>query len=89
HRDHERHEGNVPGRIAAGDGERTGYTGYAEKLPGAIFCVDVAVADQNLVTSQGPATGYPFAFKLAEALSKDTAELRERLMYNFAGGITA
>lgn len=67
----------------------TGYTGYAEKLLGAIFCEDVAVADQNLVTSQGPATGYPFAFKLAEGLGKDTTELRERLLYDFAGGITA
>ena len=44
------------------------------------------MADQNLVTSQGPATGYPFAFKLAEVLGKDTAELRKRLMYDFAGG---
>ena len=66
----------------------TGYTGYAEKLPGAIFCEEVAVADQNLVTSQGPATGYPFAFKLAETLGKDTSELRGRLLYDYAGGIT-
>lgn len=65
----------------------TGYTGYAEKLPGAVFVQEVAVADQNLVTSQGPATGYPFAFRLAEALGYDTAEVRGRLMYDFAGGI--
>lgn len=26
---------------------------------------DVAVAGRNLITSQGPATGYPFAFKPA------------------------
>ena len=72
------------------EGKRmTGYTGYAEKLPGAIFCEDVAVADQNLVTSQGPAAGYPFAFKLAEVLGRDTTELRVRLMYDFAGGVTA
>ena len=64
----------------------TGYTGYAKKLPGAIFCDEVAVADQNLATSQGPATGYPFAFKLAEVLGKDTSELRGQLMYDFAGG---
>lgn len=58
------------------EGKRmTGYTGYAEKLPGAVFCDDVAAADQNLVTSQGPATGYPLAFKLAEALGQDTTEL--------------
>lgn len=67
----------------------TGYTGYAEKLPGALFREEVAVVDQNLVTSQGPATGYPFAFKLAEVLGRDTTELRERLLYDFAGGITA
>lgn len=67
----------------------TGYTGYAEKLPGAVFVEKAAVADRNLVTSQGPATGYPFAFKLAEVLGRDTAGLRERLLYDFAGGITA
>ena len=69
------------------EGKRmTGYTGYAEKLPGAVFVEQVAVADQNLVTSQGPATGYPFAFKLAETLGTDTTEVRERLMYAFVGG---
>lgn len=70
------------------EGKRmTGYTGYAEKLPGAVFVEEVAVADQNLVSSQGPATGYPFAFRLAEVLGYDTAEVRSRLMYDFAGGI--
>ena len=67
----------------------TGYTGYAEKLPGAIFEETVAVADQNLVTSQGPATGYPLAFKLAETFGYDTSIVRNRLMYGFAGGLHA
>ena len=67
----------------------TGYTGYAAKLPGAIFEEAVAVADQNLVTSQGPATGYPFAFKLAETLGYDTRIVRSRLMYDYAGGKNA
>lgn len=62
------------------EGKRmTGYTGYEEKLPGAIFEHRVAVADRNLVTSQGPATGYPFAFRLAEALGYDTSVVRSRL----------
>ena len=65
----------------------TGYTGYAEKLPGAVFEHRVAVADQNLVTSQGPATGYPFAFKLAETLGCDTRIVRSRLYYDYAGGL--
>lgn len=64
----------------------TGYTGYAEKLPGAIFEETVAVADQNLVSSQGPATGYPFAFKLGETLGYDTRAVRSRMMYDLAGG---
>lgn len=64
----------------------TGYTGYAEKLIGGIFQDDVVVADQNLITSQGPATPYPFAYKIAEVLGVDTGALRERMLYNFAGG---
>ncbi len=64
----------------------TGYTGYGEKLPGAVFKEDVVVADGKLVTSQGPATVYPFAYKLAEVLGKDVSILKERMLYNFAGG---
>lgn len=69
------------------DGKKvTGYTGYAEKLIGGIFVDEVVVADKNLVTSQGPATPYPFAYKIAEIFGKDTSVLRERMLYNFAGG---
>ena len=64
----------------------TGYTGYAEKLKGGIFMDDVVVSDQNIITSQGPATPYPFVFRIAEILGKDTTEQRERLLYTFAGG---
>lgn len=64
----------------------TGYVGYAEKLPGAIFEEDVVVVDGKLVTSQGPATVYPFAYRLAEVLGKDVSTMKERMMYNFAGG---
>jgi 4-methyl-5(b-hydroxyethyl)-thiazole monophosphate biosynthesis len=69
------------------EGKRvTGYTGYAEKLPGAIFVEDVVVVDANLVTSQGPATPYPFAYAIAEVFGVDTAPLRERMLYVLAGG---
>lgn len=64
----------------------TGYTGYAEKLAGAVFKEDVVVADGNLITSQGPATVFPFAYKLAEVLGRDVSVLKERMLYNFAGG---
>ena len=69
------------------DGKKvTGYTGYAEKLNGGQFMNDVVVFDRNIVTSQGPATPYPFAFKIIEVFGKDVTEMKERLMYNFAGG---
>lgn len=64
----------------------TGYTGYAEKLIGGIFVDDVAVSDRNIITSQGPATPYPFAYKIAETLGVDVSGLKERMLYNFAGG---
>lgn len=64
----------------------TGYTGYAEKLIGGNFKNDVVVFDQNIITSQGPATPYPFAYKIAEVLGKDVSVLKERMLYNFAGG---
>lgn len=69
------------------DGKKvTGYTGYAQKLIGGQFIDDVVVFDQNIITSQGPATPYPFAFKIIEVFGKDVTEMKERLMYNFAGG---
>ena len=64
----------------------TGYTGYADKLPDAVFCEEVCVYDQNLITSQGPATPYPFAFQIISALGIDPAPLKERLLYRLAGG---
>ena len=64
----------------------TGYTGYAKKLVGGEFVDDVVVFDQNIVTSQGPATSYPSAFQIIEIFNRDTDEMKERLMYNFAGG---
>lgn len=64
----------------------TGYIGYADKLIGGIFLDDVVVFDQNIITSQGPATPYPFAFKIGEILGKDSSILKERMLYNYAGG---
>lgn len=64
----------------------TGYTGYENKLLSGNFVDEVAVFDQNIITSQGPATPYPFAFKILEVLGKDVTEMKERLMYNFARG---
>ncbi|MGB7473236.1 MAG: DJ-1 family protein, partial [Trichococcus sp.] len=60
--------------------------GYAEKLKGGIFKEEVVVFDQNIITSQGPATPYPFAYKIAEVLGEDVSQMKEKMLYNFAGG---
>ena len=65
----------------------TGYTGYGAKLASAEFVADeVAVWDANVVTSQGPCTPYPFAFKVMEALGIDPQPIKDRLLYDKAGG---
>lgn len=47
---------------------------------------EVAVWDGNAVTSQGPATPYPFAFKIMEAAGIDPTPIKNRLLYDKAGG---
>lgn len=69
------------------DKRATGYTGYGAKLTSARFVDDdVAVWDKNVVTSQGPATPYPFAFKLMEAAGIDPQPIKDRLLYDKVGG---
>jgi 4-methyl-5(b-hydroxyethyl)-thiazole monophosphate biosynthesis len=65
----------------------TGYTGYGHKLASARFVADqVAVWDDNIVTAQGPCAPYPFAFKLMKAVGIDPQPLKDRLLYDKAGG---
>lgn len=64
----------------------TGYTGYEEKLRSAEFVHEVAVYDQNVITSQGPATPYPFAFMIMEVFGIDPSVIKGRLLYSEAGG---
>ena len=65
----------------------TGYTGYGAKLASARFVADrVAVWDGNVVTSQGPCAPYPFAFKVMEAAGVDPQPIKDRLLYDKAGG---
>ncbi len=64
----------------------TGYKGYEEKLISGNFTGKLVEFDKNIITSQGPATGYPFAYKIVEILGADAEVLKERMLYNFAGG---
>ena len=42
----------------------------------------MVVVDDNLITSRGPATTLPFAFKLAEVLGGDVEKVKEGILYN-------
>lgn len=63
----------------------TGYTGYESQLKSAHFVEAPAVIDQNIVTSVGPATPYPFAFAILKALGIEYLETAERLLAHEAG----
>ena len=43
---------------------------------------EMVVVDGNLITSRGPATTLPFAYKLVELLGGDAEALREKMCYN-------
>ena len=43
---------------------------------------ECVITDGNLITSRGPGTTLPFAFRLAELLGGDAETLREAMQYN-------
>ncbi len=42
----------------------------------------MVVTDGNLITSRGPATTFPFAFKLAEVLGGNVEAVKQGILYN-------
>jgi 4-methyl-5(b-hydroxyethyl)-thiazole monophosphate biosynthesis len=65
----------------------TGYAGYQDKLVGGIFQEDVVVVDGTIITSRGPATPYPFAYKIVDVLGRDSGILKKQMLYAEAGGM--
>ncbi|MCY6957096.1 DJ-1 family glyoxalase III [Clostridium brassicae] len=63
----------------------TSYPGFNEELKEGIYCEDMVVEDNNIITSRGPATAIYFALKLVENLvGKDVSyQLKEDMMLNF------
>lgn len=53
------------------------------KENGADYVDDgLVLVDGNIITSKGPATVFPFAYKLVEVLGGDSAALMESMLYN-------
>ena len=59
----------------------TGYRGYEEKMPGAVFVGGKAVTDGNIITGQAPGAAYEFAFEILKTTGFDVDALKETLMY--------
>lgn len=63
----------------------TSYPGFEGELKESIYCEEIVVEDNNIITSRGPATAIYFALKLIERLvDKDTSNmLKEGIMLEF------
>lgn len=55
---------------------------YEENLEKANYVEELVVIDENLITSQGPATTLLFAYKLVDILGGDSSKLKEGMLWN-------
>lgn len=61
---------------------------YREEFINATYIDDdgkmdeMVVVDDNIITSRGPATVFPFAYKLVDILGKDSKNLKVGMLYN-------
>jgi 4-methyl-5(b-hydroxyethyl)-thiazole monophosphate biosynthesis len=60
----------------------TCYPGTADKIHSGTRTDDKVVVDGNLITSRGPATTFPFAFKLAGVLGGNVEQVKQGMLYN-------
>lgn len=54
----------------------------ADYIDDAAAMEELVVTDGKLITSRGPATTFPFAYKLVEVLGGDAEKLKEGMLYN-------
>ena len=56
--------------------------GFEDLLKKADYSEENVVVDGNLVTSRGPATALPFAYKLLEVLGYNSKEISDGMLWN-------
>lgn len=55
---------------------------YREYFKDANYVTNqIVVVDHNLITSQGPATVFPFAYQLADILNGNVVSVKKRMLY--------
>lgn len=73
------------GSLGIADGKRcTCYPGFEGHLPGATYTAELVTVDGNMVTGEGPAATFPYAYTLCEMLcgKATTDAIREGMMFN-------
>ena len=66
------------------DHRYTSYPGIKDRLTDGTWRDELVVSDGNLITSQGPALAWRFAFALLEALGVDPEPVKKRMVYDKA-----
>ncbi len=64
----------------------TCYPSVKEKIQGGTRTDEAVFVDQNLVTGQGPALAWQFAYKLLDVLGVDSEPVKKRMVYRNAFG---
>ena len=73
------------GSLGISEGKRcTCYPGCEENLGNATYTAELVTVDGNVITGEGPAASFPYAYKLCEILcGKETAQgLMDGMMYS-------
>lgn len=60
----------------------TSYPGFEDLFTDAEYLQDPVVQDGHMITSRGPATVLPFAYRLVEALGGSSESLKEGMLFN-------
>lgn len=73
------------GSLGISKGKRcTCYPGFEDHLDGATYTAELVTVDGNVITGEGPAATFPYAYTLCEMLcgKATTDTIREGMMYN-------
>ncbi|MDX8418875.1 DJ-1/PfpI family protein [Stecheria sp. CLA-KB-P133] len=62
----------------------TSYPGIRDRLTDGTWRDELVVSDGNLITSQGPALAWRFAYALVQALGTDPEAVKQRMVYDKA-----
>ena len=77
------HEGLKKALVAQAEAGTTCYPGFEQTLDGATYTADLWTIDGNIITGEGPAAAFPYAYSLLALLVSEekAAEVAEGMRY--------